>query len=903
MSDRTFYIQNNKLKNTADTIKHLISNPEDLCLIFNELYNRNGIKTKVIKNSEFDFILTENDLNHVIDKKIICLNKLNKAADEVTTAKALTKLESLSKSYNNEYDYFIFISIDGFITNNPELNVFEYEQFNMEMRDIGYIRHILDKHFNCIKKEDNAFVELTAYNNYVYRKIIRDIDILDKTCAIQPTGSGKSYLIGALAAKHFQDRVLIFTSSNFIIEQFYKSFPWMKNKDYIRIFTYAKTLYLSDEEKQDLIDFNASYQYLDEFHRCGAECWNEHLKIIESLSNIKKSKGSKSRLKKIGVTATPVRNLDSRDMSEELFDNNISNYLTLSEAIVLKILPSPIYVTSFYEVNTEANKLASKVSNCAHMDANDKKIAKELLDNLKKDFDGSLGIPNILKKHITYQRKFIVFCENISHLREMKPIVKQWFKTAFGASTPVHTYEIHSETTNSKLILDEFVSCSSGFSLLFGVQSISEGVHSNSIQGTIHLRFSTSEILVRQQQGRVFTGYSKETPIIFDFVNNIKTISSIKFEDQIKKSHTKISSIRQGLNLNPIEESKETYIKKIYDETHDTLELFKSIEESLKIGWESFFIRLCKYYNTYGHTDLPKEYDYSLYNWCIQQRVLYKADKLSPERVRKLNSIKFIWDVLMHRWMGMFNSLKAYYKKHGHCKVTKAYDKKLFNWTLHTRKCFHKGILSKEQIALLKSIEYPFNVSQENWDKMILKLVEYKSIHGHIVITAKNASRELSNWCINTRKRDLTPEQRKVLEDLGFPFDLRKALWDLRCSQLLEYKSMYGDTLVPRSYENKDLAKWVIEVRRLYSKGALTQSKIDQLNSYDFIWDPATYTWNLTHSEFSEAYSEIDDPKHLKKRLTPPLYRWMLVQRKKFKDSKLPDEKYQMLKEIDFPFS
>ena len=54
-----------------------------------------------------------------------------------------------------------------------------------------------------------------------------------------------------------------------------------------------------------------------------------------------------SDAKLLGLIATNIRYLDNdRDMSEELFDGHIASDMTLGEAIVRGILPTPNYVTA-----------------------------------------------------------------------------------------------------------------------------------------------------------------------------------------------------------------------------------------------------------------------------------------------------------------------------------------------------------------------------------------------------------------------------------------------------------------------------------------------------------------------------------------------------------------------------
>lgn len=173
--------------------------------------------------------------------------------------------------------------------------------------------------------------------------------------------------------------------------------------------TYAKL------KKFDLI-------VLDEFHRGGAEFWGKGVdRLIKNNIN--------SII--LGTSVTPIRYLDNgRDMSDELFQNNVAVNLSLADAIVKKILSMPIYIAALYTVDEEMYSLSNKINN-SNININDKDILSKKLVSIKKDWDRSNGIPYILKKYIkNNENKFLVFCEDREHLYEMEWLVEKWFVKA-----------------------------------------------------------------------------------------------------------------------------------------------------------------------------------------------------------------------------------------------------------------------------------------------------------------------------------------------------------------------------------------------------------------------------------------------------------------------------------------
>lgn len=93
-------------------------------------------------------------------------------------------------------------------------------------------------------------------------------------------------------------------------------------------------------------------------------------------------------------------------------------------------------------------------------------------------------------------------------------------------------------------------------------------------------------------------------------------------------------------------------------------------------------------------------------------------------------------------------------------------------------------------------------------------------------------------------KTNLTEERLRLLRDLDFDFSRKQAPkdWSYRFNELVEYRRMYGDTLVPKRYTNKQLARWVTSMRKAYTNmlenkpHSLTDEKIQKLESIGFVW-------------------------------------------------------------------
>ena len=84
--------------------------------------------------------------------------------------------------------------------------------------------------------------------------------------------------------------------------------------------------------------------------------------------------------------------------------------------------------------------------------------------------------------------------------------------------------------------------------------------------------------------------------------------------------------------------------------------------------WEKKYLELKAYFEKYGHCDVSQkkgEY-YHLGIWVHRQRQYRKnkAERLTGERIKKLDNLGFIWEVRKRAvWKVRFNELKRFNKK------------------------------------------------------------------------------------------------------------------------------------------------------------------------------------------------------------------------------------------------
>lgn len=675
-------------------------------------------------------------------------------------------------------------------------------------------------------------VELMEHNKETYAKIKKAWKVSNKTAVIQPTGTGKSYLIAKIVEDNKKKDILILSPSTLINEQFTKIFG--KKLDNVQLATYDLINYRRD----DITNLKKDIIILDEFHRCGAKEWG---KSVDELLKVN------SNAKILGASATPIRYLDKeRNMSDELFDGNIANTMRLSEAIVRGILPMPKYVTALYTLDEEFEKMFGKIDNSKNTEEEKEGYRKEL-NKARHNLDKAFGIPHILKKHVKFNSgKMIVFCKDKKHQEKMIKIVGDWFRI-IGKETV--NYVIHSDNSDelNKQEIKEFTTdVGTEIKLLFTIDMFNEGLHLDNIDGVILLRPTTSPIIFYQQIGRAIDAGSKTHPLILDLVANIDNLFYGNFKAELEET---IVELKKGKYKNEVKDIDLDFF--LRDETKDVLETFNRIEYRLTNSFDYMFNLLCEYKEEKGDCNVTKGKKYKnekLGGWVSNIRTCKRIGKLDTEREKKLNSIGFIWEVVRDNFEKNSKILSEYKKEFGDCNVHDKFEYKGINlgkWVGRMR--YHKkiGRLTKDREEILNEIGLIWDVYEDNFENMFNLLHEYKDKFGdcNVKYNYMCGDKNLYTW-INTirqnrKKGEISKDREKRLDKIGFMWEPSKDRFEKNFKLLCEYKNITGDCNVTYNYKYKgvNLGIWVSTLKDDKRKDRLDKEREKKLESIGIIWD------------------------------------------------------------------
>ena len=668
-------------------------------------------------------------------------------------------------------------------------------------------------------------IELFEHNQKAYTSATQMLRKKGKAAIIHPTGTGKSF-IGFKLCEDNPDKAICWLSlSEYIFKTQLENLSKTTNghiPENIRFITYAKLMNMSKEEMDEI---QPNYIILDEFHRCGAEQWGAGVnKLLHIFADTPI----------LGLSATAIRYLDNqRDMSDELFDGNVASEIALGEAIVKGILSPPKYVLSVFSYQKDLERYQKRVYTAKSKAVRD--AAETFLEALRRALEKADGMEEIFARHMPDRTgKYIVFCSNAEHMREMIALSASWFSKV---DTQPHIYVAYSnDPETSKAFLSFKADCSEHLKLLYCIDMLNEGVHVENVSGVILLRPTVSPIVYKQQIGRALAAGQKANAVIFDVVLNIENLYSIgAVEEEMQIATAYYRSLgEEGQIVN------ENF--RIIDEVRDCQELFARLNETLSASWERMYEKARQFYKENGNLEVPKKFTtadgFNLGNWIDTQRKVYNAKVagvLTEEQITKLESIGMRWKNMKDlSWDKYYQAAKEYYAEHGDLmpSITDRSYKgvKLSRWIAQLRTYRKSGIcpsyLTPERIGRLDAIGMVWDVPDYIFEKNYAHCLEYYQEHGNLDVPLKYVAKDgtrLGTWVNGIRcaarnasshqKTRLTDAQKSRLDELGFVWEPKKnILWKQYFAALVSYKKEYGNLDVSVVFTTEDgipLGAWV----------------------------------------------------------------------------------------------
>lgn len=703
---------------------------------------------------------------------------------------------------------------------------------------------------NSISDGEDMSIELFPHNQTAYESVLQFLERYGRAAVVHPTGTGKSMIAFKLAEEHPNSRICWLAPSEYIFRTQIENLGEDFSPENITFLTYAG---LMKAEEEKIFELKPDYIILDEFHRCGAAEWGKGVKGLLSVY-------PKARV--LGLSATSVRYLDNhRDMAWELFDGHVASEMTLGEAIVKGILPTPVYIQSFYAYQEEFKKWETQVS--AIKNKNRKNAGEKILYQLRRAMEQADGLDLVFARHMKNPiGKYLVFCSGREHMEEMKQHVGEWFGSI---DEHPHVYTVYYNGSKAGREFSAFKEDNSRhLKLLFCIDILNEGVHVADIDGVILLRPTVSPTLYLQQIGRSLSAKTTACPVIFDIVNNFENLCSIDFLKQ---------EIQSALPRCEKTEEKETLPFRFYvmDEMKDCRKLFLQLRENLSADFDVYYRAAADYSRQYGNLNVPQSYltenGLSLGSWIQTQRRVYAgkiAGILTEEQKKRLDAIGMVWELPSEsNWEKGFQALAEYYGKYGDSDVKACYVTedgfRLGRWVCNLRqkakKEEPKNFLTEEKLKKLEDVEMIWDKNAYQWEKNYRAAEEYRQTHGNLSVPAGYCTPDgirLGNWIQNQKQAyagkrgiaGLSREQVQKLSAIGMEFESMENSFEKNYALAEKYYFSNGNLDIPFSYceEGIHLGKWIAALRaerkqKEFSPSELTPERIKRLDAIGMVWE------------------------------------------------------------------
>ena len=337
---------------------------------------------------------------------------------------------------------------------------------------------------------------------------------------------------------------------------------------------------------------------------------------------------------------------------------------------------------------------------------------------------------------------------------------------------------------------------------------------------------------------------------------------------------------------------------------------------TIRFNFDKFYNYLVEYKNKFGNCLVPQNYVINGYK--LRQKISNVRNgniKLSESQKLKLNEIGFVWNNRYYfNFDEFYKYLLEYKTKFGDCLVPANYiinGYKLGQRISNIRRGTIK--LSETQRLKLNEIGFAWNATiRFNFDKFYNYLVEYKNKFGNCLVP--------QNYVINGYKLGLkvvsirtgnirtNEEQRTKLDQIGFIWDAKTYNFDKFYKYLIEYKTKFGNLLVPRNYviNGYKLGQKVAYIRIGYI--IINNEQKVQLDEIGFVWNTRfidkTRKFNFNEfykylSKYGDKFSNANVPYDY---IIDNYELGYYVRQIRTKRIKLNAEQLEKLKEFDFVF-
>ena len=485
---------------------------------------------------------------------------------------------------------------------------------------------------------------LYEHNVPIYEDAMEYLNRYGKVAVVQPTGSGKTYIAMAIMENYSNFTKIVIGPSQTFLDIISRNSFWDKENTVCLTYQYLaahRGSILDAIKSKYCLSRPVGLIVVDELHRLGAPMWNAAVReIIQTFPNADL----------LGLTATPIRYSENRNMVEELFDGYSVGNLSIQGAIKKNIFNKMHYIVGVKEADRELRKLLVKYRNHTYITSQ----FSSQINQLKNKWCTEQSFQNTLSKYIgcvdeykaNMESRHIVFVPRIQNIGKFMPKVRQWFSRIYPGYT-INMYSVHSDKSryiNSKEIKEFSDNLSRNeVKVIIAVQMMNESFHFDSIKSISIFRETNSVGVFIQQIGRGMSALT-EAPYIFDFVDNFDNIGDqALLAGEINKAYGRVSSHEIFAELN--------------NETSECLDELRQLENKINNRIKLLTVMMCRTAKKIGA--LQNISDEAYKDWAVRQyRTLrYQKGSIVEQHYDDLALTGFIDEVCGEDWYRQFERI------------------------------------------------------------------------------------------------------------------------------------------------------------------------------------------------------------------------------------------------------
>ena len=835
-------------------------------------------------------------------------------------------------------------------------------------------------------------LSLFEHNQTAYESAIDMLNEYGKAAVVHPTGTGKSYIGFKLCEQFPDSVICWLSPSEYIyktqIENLKQDSDGWEPEN-VRFFTYAKLMCMEEAEMREI---QPDYIVLDEFHRCGAEMWGVGVEsLLEMYPDAKVLGLSATAIRYLDNQRNMVDELfDGNIASEMTLGEAIVRGILNPPKYVLSVfaykedynrLKLRVYRAKSRAVRDRAEQYLESLRRALELaDGMDVIFDKHIEDrtgkyivfcsNIDHLHEMQSNVASWFGKVDANPHIYTVYADSAATSKEFaqfKQDESDHLKLLFAIdmlNEGVHVENVSGvvlfRPTVSPIIYKQQIGRALSASktknpIIFDIVNNIENLAAiDTIQDEMRLaiqyyRFRGESRFIVNDRFKVIDEV-KDAKEMFDKLNDTLTASwdtMYEYAEEYYNEHGNLEvpkryKTKEGYSLGMwLQTQRKVYKGEQYgvlgEDRIEKLERIGIVWSSFTdLSWAKHYEAAKKYYAEHNDLLVPATYvdetGYKLGRWIANLRTYRKVGSnsafMTPDRIKKLDSIGMVWDVSDYLWEEYYSAALEYYNEYGDLNVPPMYINedgvKLGQWLVnmrHTRnnsKIHYK--LDDEKIEALDRIGMDWRNYQDiQWDNMLLSAREYYEKNGDLLVPVAYKSRDgrrLGAWIRNQRIKysegKLTDSQIESLNEIDMIWTIQNAdaSWKERFALAKKYYEEHGDLEVPPNYIINGiwLSKWINE-QKLIREGkrknkSLTTKQIQRLDSIGMRWgSKADYQWNNQFKgakEYYEKYGDLDIPMDYVSSYGKVTARWLRRQKRLYLDGELSKEQINKLKSIGF---